>query len=894
MNVKNHAVIRQLSFKTLWASRKRNIIAIIAIILTSLLFTSLFTVAMSINKSYEMYSFRQLGGYSHGSFQEVTYEQAEAIASHRNVKSSGICLTIGYTNSGAFSKSPAEVSYMDKNCNIWSFSEPTTGRTPKSGKEISMDTFCLDLLGITPKIGAEITLTYTVGDRDVFSYEKTDTFTLVGWWEYDRINPIHYINISEEYADSIIIEGTLAGIERFRLDIPVMMQSSFNIEDQMQEVDGDLGYTWDLESVGAENHVSLNVNSGYTTVRIGEKMDAATLVAIIAFLVLISFTGYLIIYNVFQISVTGDIRFYGLLKTIGVTSRQLKRIVRWQALILCAIGIPVGLLFGYGVGVIFTPIVMAESNLGTAITMISTSPLIFVISALFALVTVLLSCSRPSRIAATVSPVEATKYTESIRSKKKNSSSRNAKIHKMAFANFWQNKIKSIVIILSLALSVALLNVLLGFVGGFNMEKYLTQKICADFIVSSTDYFGNSYNTDQFISEEMITQIETAVKPSFSGCGYKLEGIVLDGQKISPMGWIPEERWLTDMAPYYGSMGNAETLLSLRENRDGLVAEDVLIEGLDETLFSKLTVIEGNLDPLFQNDCNAIAIVVHSDNYGNIEDLGRYPNIGSTQTITYVKDAYYIDNRTGEKASEDTPVEYKKFHIEQSYDVDYTVCAYVIVPDSMGFGHRLMTGYNFVLPAEKMASDSHQEMIPMVYLFDTTDTSSAKAAEVYLTTLTAGSASELMYESKDTIRKQFESFQNMFLILGGALCAIIGIVGILNFFNAIMTGILARQQEFAVLQAVGMTGRQLKTMLVLEGLLYTLGAAFVALVLAVAFNPIIGTTLERMFWFYTAKMTLWPVLATVPVFVILGFLIPFFMYRQTAKYSIVERLRHAE
>ena len=47
----------------------------------------------------------------------------------------------------------------------------------------------------------------------------------------------------------------------------------------------------------------------------------------------------------------------------------------------------------------------------------------------------------------------------------------------------------------------------------------------------------------------------------------------------------------------------------------------------------------------------------------------------------------------------------------------------------------------------------------------------------------------------------------MFLLLGGALCAIVSIVGILNFFNAILTGILARRREFAMLQAVGMTGK---------------------------------------------------------------------------------------
>ena len=87
MNVKNRKCIRKLSWRSLWASRKRNIIAIIAIALTALLFTSLFTIVMSINSSYEMYTFRQVGGYCHGTFKEVTEEQIKNIISSLKCKS---------------------------------------------------------------------------------------------------------------------------------------------------------------------------------------------------------------------------------------------------------------------------------------------------------------------------------------------------------------------------------------------------------------------------------------------------------------------------------------------------------------------------------------------------------------------------------------------------------------------------------------------------------------------------------------------------------------------------------------------------------------------------------------------------------------------------------------
>ena len=410
MNVRNRKCIRKLSFRTLWASRKRNIIAVIAIALTTLLFTSLFTIAMSINSSYENYTFRQVGGYCHGTFKEVTEEQTQAIAGHSKVKAVGARTNIGFMDSGVFAKVPAEVSYMDENCTKWGFAEPTVGHMPQSGKEISMDTGALKLLGIAPELGTEITLTYTVGDKNQTSYDKTDTFTLAGWWDYDDISPVHFINISEEYARSVEAEGMAAGMNAFRTDLNVMMASALDIRGQMEQVDLDLGYTW--ETQGEENSVRIGVNWGYTSAQLGESVDATTVLAIAAFLVLVMFTGYLIIYNIFQISVTGDIRFYGLLKTIGVTPRQLKRIIRQQALLLCVVGIPVGLLLGYWIGAAVMPSVMAITNYGSEMTTISNSPLIFLGSALFALITVFLSCSRPGKIAAKVSPVEATRYTE--------------------------------------------------------------------------------------------------------------------------------------------------------------------------------------------------------------------------------------------------------------------------------------------------------------------------------------------------------------------------------------------------------------------------------------------------------------------------------------------------
>ena len=156
------------------------------------------------------------------------------------------------------------------------------------------------------------------------------------------------------------------------------------------------------------------------------------------------------------------------------------------------------------------------------------------------------------------------------------------------------------------------------------------------------------------------------------------------------------------------------------------------------------------------------------------------------------------------------------------------------VPSALSY--RYYGSDEFILNDETFVQDTGTSDV-MYYAFDTTDETNA-AMESFLADYTENVNPELDYESKATYAGEFESMRSMFLLLGGALSFIVGLVGVLNFFNAILTGIIARQRELAVLQAVGMTGRQLRAMLIWEGLLYALGAAGLALILTLTLGPI--------------------------------------------------------
>ena len=884
MRVKNRKTIRNLSLRSFRASGKRNVIAAAAIALTTLLFTSLFTIVMSLNSSYQTYTFRQIGGYAHGTFKDVTEEQAQDISGHRKVKATGERIVAGTISDGVFAKVPAEISYMDSNNTKWSYIELEEGREPEAENEIIMDKAALELLGVTPEIGAEISLTYQISDKNQNGGSRTDTFVLAGWWEYDAISPVHFINVSRTYVKNLEKEMEKEGMEPFRTDLSVMLPSSMNIDGTMEEIEKDLGYQ--REDLDAENYVNYGVNWGYTSTQAESELDPGMVIAMAAFLILVIFTGYLIIYNIFQISVTGDIRYYGLLKTIGVTPRQLKRIIRQQALLLCAIGCPPGLAAGWAVGYLLVPVVIEKSSLGEISARVSSSPVIFIVSALFAVVTVLLSCGRPGRMAAKVSPVEAVKYTESGNFSRRQRRSRRAGIGRMALANLGRNKKKTVLVVVSLSLSVALLAVTFQFTGGFSMEKYLAEKTCADFIVGSTDYFRfRGGRPDSGISEETVKTIQANTEMESGGQAWAVSG-------EDPKVWMSEEQFRENAYGASGEMIRQE--LSYRERRGEKIEASLQVEGMDNALLEKLTVLAGDIKPLQDPEAKAIAVTVDTDDYGNPEGGDAAPQPGEKLTVTYVDEGYYEDSRTGEPVTDATPEEYIRYHIEKSHDVEYTVCAVVTVPYQISFRYGLMYSMKAVMGTEQLRKDSGTELESLLYMFDTPDREAEKAAETFLAGMTAGETSGLMYESKDLARKDFQGFQQMFLFLGGALCAIVSIVGILNFFNAILTGILARKREFAMLQAVGMTGKQLKKMLMEEGLIYAGTTVLISLVLILAMEPLTGRMLESMFWFFEYHFSVTAVFVTAPVFLFLGVALPLAVYRSIAKLTIVERLRETE
>lgn len=829
IRVKNKKAIRRLADSSFRAAKTRNIIAVIAIALTALLFTSLFTMGLGAMESMQRAAMIMSGGDGHATIKYVTDEEYDAVSKHPLIREMAYCRILSDSvDNESLIKRHTEFWYYDDVGLKYGFAEPTGGHKPQAENEVIADTKTLELLGVPLEIGAPLTLEVDVHGRQVMR-----DFVLAGWWESDPGFNIGQIFASRAYVDAHLDELQNTYYQDYSLTGAIngyiKFASSLNIEQNLETVLTESGFS--MED-GAPNYMATGVNWAYMST--GIEMDAGTMIALACALLLFVFTGYLIIYNIFQISVLRDIRFYGLLKTIGATGRQLRTIIRRQALMLSLIGIPLGLLAGFFVGKGLVPTLMDQSNFAGSAVSVSPNPLIFAGAAAFALITVFISTHKPGKMAARVSPVEAAGYTDNDPGggKKLKKSKNGGRPGRMALANLGRNKKRTVLVILSLTLSIVLTNTVFTLSQSVDVDKALEKFSDSDFLIGHADLFNNRYNGEESVLSE-----------SFIAATSSQEGFETGGRLYG----------------FWGSYTSETSAQTLNQWPDGSFS--TTIYGLDEFPFSRLRLVDGELDVEKLSTGNYILEGVKTDDYGEVETDSFNHKVGDVITLT-----------SGDSVRE------------------MTVLGHVIANSNTNTDGSWM-GSIFFLPG-----DVYKELTgnawTMSYAFNVADDKEADM-ETFLKQYTDSAEPTMNYESKFTALAGLEGIQDMAVLIGGALALIIGLIGVLNFVNAVLTSILTRRREFAMLQSVGMTRRQLVTMLCCEGGCYAALTAASSALLSLGCSLLIVRPMCGQIWFLSYHFVFWPLAIILPLLFVLGALIPYIMYHATDQQSIVERLKIA-
>ena len=829
----NRPVLKLLAKRSLKA--QKNTIAVLAIMLATLLFTSLFTIAISLQTAMQESNMRTTGTSAHAGIKRLSWEEYEKLSSDTGIKDIGYSIIIGNAVGDDFNKTPTELRYGDETYSELTFNTPDTGHLPEQKNEIATSRIVLDAMGLPDKVGTQMELTITT-DTDTY----TDTFMLCGIWDGDAVAYRQTMLLSKKYTEQVApvihgeTDGTTPPVGTGYIDAVMMMPTAWNIEKQALEV---------TSKYGLDERVSINDAYGMATVSLSSMLPLVTGIAVIFI------AGYLLIYNVFYISITQDIRFYGMLKTLGTTARQIRKIVYRKAIKLSLMGIPIGLLLGWPIGRLLLPAIV--NMLTDDIRIVTTvNPLIFLVAIVFSAITVFISCQKPAILAAKVSPMEALHYIEQTGGRKKQRRSKHISTMMMAKNNLTRNKKKVMIVTLSFALSIVLLNSVYTYVNSFDFDKFVADFSLTDFTVSDTTVINNyaPYNTAN-VSQDFISQAESLNGLEDIGNIY----LWTSKQPLSD----------NDLARLQELSASSSDIANELENYRVRQEHGVNVYGLDDFPAEYVQVLDGEL---------------------NTEQWKAGTGVYVTPLLM-MGDGSLCLYKPGDQIS--------VTQLDGTNKV-YDVLAVVSIPSALQTPLQVDMGLDYIFPTNELLGNVVSADQPAMKTIFNVDEEHQLATENWLKNYTTNTDTALDYLSKVTLRQTFDGMINMYRLVGGALCAILALIGILNFINSMTTSILSRYREIAMLQSVGMTGRQVKQMLIYEGIGYSILGLLGSLILSVIASLTVVRMMGAELTYFTWHFTLLPVFLCIIPLILITAIVPLVCYNKMAQKTVVERLRIAE
>lgn len=854
-----------LAGRSFRASKMRNLIAVLAIMLTAILFTTVTTIGMGAMDSMTLTMQMQKGSRSDGDFRNMTSEQYEALADADFIKEYGLRMPVGFlTNTN---RTNVEFDVLDETQADLTFCAPSHGNIPQTENEIVTSDAALRDLGVEPEVGATVTIAFTAHGQEyqmdmvVSGWFEATNDQISMMWAGTAFRDAHPDIFEYTYDKDRVMTGTYYS--------DFIATSTVGLQENLDN--------WVSQMGGNPDASSSDTLSAAVNTMTNPTMEPTTIFMGAVIIILFVFCGYLLIYNVFDIAVMQEIRRYGLYRTVGMSKRQVKKLINRQALWLSCIGIPLGLLVGYFIGKAALPKIMNifSSEYESVAVNVEPSPIIFVGAAVLAAFTVFLSTRKPVRVAANIPPIEAFRYVEAATGKRTmKKSTAGTSLPRLAWSNLGRNKRRSIFIVISLTLCVVLLNCVGIAANSVDIEKQVSYTIRTDYVVvnsASTNGMEGFTLREQALPNDVMEAINTQPGVTEASAVYKN---TLDDANITygfPMKVVSTEEASETGVPFViTDMG-----LNFNLGADGRPICNVY--GMEETALSRMDIQEGETDAhaLYEQMENGAGVLlgVQADRStmkidGNLDPL----EIGDV--ITVYKDG---------KAIMELPVLAKAAINGDDQETGYTANGpYTVGADGL-----------FLYLTSSIYEKIYDE--PSIYKYSfNVDENERTNMTVFLENYITQVDTSLNYLSADSARENAQATRTMLQFVGGLIGIIFGVAGVLNLTNTIITTILARRHEFATMQSIGMTTKQLTQMMIWEGVYYAIGACIVGLILSMVLAFTVVRVLTGSIWYFTFHFTLLPAIIPCVVLLIVAAIVPVIALKVFNKGSIIEKLRVAE
>lgn len=843
------SILNDLTIKNLKLNKKRTIVTIVGIILS----TALMVGIGLLFSSFQDYMIRETISYNgkyEAEYGDVSLDKLNSI--DKKDFSYFYQKPIGFSkfDSANEYKPYLYISSVDKE--YFKELHLISGRFAENDSELVISNHINTNGGASYKIGDIITLKY--GERVIEGvntlanneYYEEETLNIVGEKTYTIVGIVERSNF-EDYSASGYSTFTLDMNDKDGIvNVFVMFNNKKKIIKQSEDLAKKLGY---------DNAISYNSTllALYGESTYGNIMKSM-ITMIVIMLSLVSIGCIVVIYNSFAISVMERKKEFGLLSSIGATKKQLSYTIFFEALIEGIIGIILGICGAYiGIG---TVILIINNLIGDILVLklnLVTNIVFIIIPVIFMILVIFISALVPSRRAAKVSPIEAIRQNDDIKINKKKIKTGKL-VNKLfgiegeiALKNIKRNKKKYRVTIVSLFISIVLFISFSSYMNyTIDTASSVMGEVPYDYQIS---YFGDDNDIDALDKiSEIIKSNDVKEYVSYSASNLSIIG-----------NYTYSDEYLDFYKSAYGDDG-IKALTNLKYQYISIyILDDISYNkykeliGLDKDSVILLNKFKGvsygnnkrvNYDiPVINNGDINIKICNFDDNDEDV-DTTKYCN----KKI----DNIFITNKSFDLIE------------EFSYMSDFKLIVNKKLYDNISDSGTHYTQYNII-------SDNTDNIDKLTKELDKYD--------------------NVNYTN---VKESMKQANNMILVVKILMYGFIGLItliGVTSVFNTISTSMALRKREFAVLRSIGLTRKGFNKILFFESLFFGLKSLIYAIPVSLGVTIIIHYALADMMSINSIVIP-WKaiIISIVSVFVIV-LLTMMYSTSKIKKHNIIEQIR---
>lgn len=832
----NQAVVKRLAKNNLKSNRRRSFSMVLAIMLSSFLLFSVFTVGATYLKMQRQQNIRLNGAEFDAIMYGISEEQKEILEENPTVEHYGVVMVSGVVAETEADKTPG-VGLLYADDTYWKkMMAPARkfvkGHYPVEENEVMVTEDALKKCGFSDKkIGDEITFVYEINEK-----REAETFRISGIW--DGYGDTDNFYMSKAFCDKQKLDAVYYG--RCHISFCKKWMSD---EAQQAFID------------------SMKLKKSQRLFYVYEYGNATEIFLGLAGIALVTvLSAYMLIYNIMYLSVAGNIRYYGLLQTVGMTGRQIRQLMQKQLLWIGGIGMLAGILIGAGTSFFLIPVVVKTFVSGKEMGAVQVTfhPVIVLLTVLLTGYTVWYAGRKPTKIAVESSPVEALGYRVVSSVRKRHKTRKGSLIVRMALEQLTRNKKKTMVTMLSLAASLSVFLCLITLLHTQSAREYSYNYMGLDMVLKN-DTINNMVLNRAAEGEEQIQGVHPILNEEFLNEIRQTDGVKEVLPTITVPTIVPWEKEVTDvwMREFY------ETWMSIPYEDD--IEE---YQQHPENFGSSLVGIT-------EEDFRALNAEME-------QPVDEEAFLSGKTCILYRHGLFGLDEKElrGKQISCEEyvhPENTRTFEIAGMTDVgDYVSLlgfppTMIVIDDAV----KAFTEKPIVFRVGiRYAEEYHKE-----------------TEEAILSNIEESpNKTDFSWDSKIEQAENVKEAQGHMMEIGFGIVLILGIIGVMNYINTSVGNMQSRQKEISIMESVGMTERQVNKMLVWEGIFYTGGVLFLTLTVGIGITYAIYQTMNYMgakFWFPAL-----PFLGATLILFVVCIVVPVWTYQKIEKSgSLVERIR---